>query len=426
MSVIALDAEAGGSSGPWIMACEHCHWSTLEAGIQFEKPVSLFNQLSKIDPTWTSKGTSQPTLRGEKASGIGREPDGDVRFTTLRNFYNSQISQSNPSNPFASPQGDINYNSPSSLARIMSLYTGGGKTGKKNLPKPTPMREASDAVDGLSVLEPSVEADAVKQLQDLGWACTTNFEQRNEQPHRPFFLSSLRPVPTLLRTKRSKRCRTCRHILVKPDPRIQNLRYRIKLVALNYVPTMTIKPMQPAPNAPNLCQESLPAMRPLQFLLTLRNPMFDAARISLATQPVTPGRFGTRVTILCPQFDIGANADVWDEALDGDGRKAGQGAKTVWGNESSDGRIAEAGKVWSRGRNWTTVVLEVVCARIDAPSASLEDNEDVLEVPIFVRIEYQTEVGGEEGNSAGSGREGREKRELAYWSVLGIGKISTK
>ena len=423
MSVVALDAGAGGAAGPWILVCEHCHWSTLDAGLTFEKPVSLFSQLAKMDSTWASRSQPQPSSKDSKASEATAESDLDSRFGLLRVFYASQMSKTSPSNPLLSPQADVNYSSPGNLARIMSLYTGASKLGKKSPHRAHPMQEAADADDGLVEIRPSADADAIKKLQEVGWTGTTSTEQRLEQPHAPRFASDLRPVPTLLRSKRSRRCRACRHILVKPDPRIQTTRYRIKLVALAYVPSMTITPLPSSSGTPPIDRTGLPPSRPLQFLLTLKNPMFDPVSVALAAQPVIPGPSGRRVTILCPQFEIGANADVWDEALDGDGKRADQRPPSQSTGDIAGGRVAEAGKVWARGRNWTTIVLEVVCARIEARDDELDEDEDVLEVPIYVRIEYDAEVGGDEPASAAAGKE-RERRELAYWTVLGVGKIA--
>ena len=69
------------------------------------------------------------------------------------------------------------------------------------------------------------------------------------------------------------------------------------------------------------------------------------------------------------------------------------------------------------------MVLEVVCAEIRAENGAgeLGEDEDVLEIPVFVRVEYEAEVGGDEG---GAGKEGTERRELAYWCVLGVGRIA--
>ena len=95
------------------------------------------------------------------------------------------------------------------------------------------------------------------------------------------------------------------------------------------------------------------------------------------------------------------------------------------------GRVAEAGKVWERGRNWTSVVVEVVCAdvwgQVGGEGGEVEEGEDVLEIPIFVRMEWEGEAQGDDagGLAGGKGEVGKEKRELAYWVVLGIGRVGT-
>jgi len=173
-------------------------------------------------------------------------------------------------------------------------------------------------------------------------------------------------------------------------------------------------------------------MKPTQFLLTFRNPLFDTIRITLATPATTPGRFSSKVTILCPQFDVGANIDVWDEALREGSGSGGRGEreKRRTKQEASEGQAqAEAGKVWERGRNWCSVVVEIVPALLRVPELlrtegegkEVGEDEDVLEIPVFVRVEWETDAGGE---VTGKDRDVKEKRELAYWCVLGVGRIA--
>ena len=145
------------------------------------------------------------------------------------------------------------------------------------------------------------------------------------------------------------------------------------------------------------------------MVLTLRNPLFDPVRVTLATPSHTPGPFPSKVTILCPEFEIGQNTDVWDEALSTTDGKEKRRTKT----EVAEGQ-AEAGKVWEKGRNWTSIVLEVVPASGDARS-----EKDILEIPVFVRVEYESEANAEDDNGSAK----KEKRELAYWIVLGVGRL---
>ena len=304
------------------------------------------------------------------------------------------------------------------------------------------MREAHDSLEGLQISSPDSSASAIARLRASGWEATASLSQRRAQAQDDArFLSDLRPVANLLRTKRSKRCKTCRHILSKPESKVQKTHFRIRLVAPNYVPNIAIRALQPSSTPSGI----LTPLRPTQFLLTFSNPLFDSVKVSIATPARTPGRFASRVTILCPQFEVGANTDVWDEALGesgtGSGGASGEREKRRTKAEASEGQQqAEAGKIWERGRNWVSVVAEVVPAslRLDGPEfmkseeqlrdvGPLREDEDVLEIPVFVRVEWEADIAGDEGgglSTAGKDREAKEKRELAYWCVLGVGRIA--
>lgn len=354
--------------------------------------------------------------------------DPNTIFSSIRSFYSSQLSSSNPSDPLLTPSGGYNYSSPNSLARIMSLYTG-RSFGKKNQGKSSLMRESADISEGLKVLDETSDAEIIRKMRNSGWTATASISQQAEQRHTTKFSDGLRPNQTLLRTKRSKRCQACRHILVKPEPKVQSTRFRIRLIALNYIPTISLKPLQSSPSTqlPPIDLNALQPFRASQFLLTLKNPLFDLVKVTLATPTTTPGTHGHKVTILCPQFDIGPNVDQWDEAL-GDG-KSRRSSKLVSASKVESaggervGRVAEAGKVWGKGRNWTTVVVEVVCAPVDAREDIEEDDSDVLEIPVFVRMEWVADLEREDGDGGMGGDEKKDKRELAYWSVIGVGRV---
>jgi len=438
-----LGAEYSSTAGPYVLNCAFCYWSSKEIGIQLEKPNSIFAQLAKIRNGGEAYITPKERRREQKReiSDISEEEhnitldpqeklDAESQFSNLKAFYQTQLADSSSSGALGFT-GDYGYGSPGALSRIMGLYTGGSFADKKAKTKKGNMQEAADALEGLQIHRPATEE--ITTLRTEGWESTASAEQRREQAIDTRFLADLRPVATLLRTKRSKRCRLCRHILSKPESKVQNTRFRIRLVALSYIPTITIKTLQPSPSS------LLTPLKPTQFLLTFKNPLFESVTVNIATPAQTPGRFGSKVTVLCPQFEVGANTDVWDEALR-------EGASTISREkrrtkaEASEGQHqAEAGKVWERGRNWVSVVVEVVPAslRMDAPAfmkteeqkndeGPLGEDEDVVEIPVFVRVEWETDAPHEEGGlaSKGEGKEVREKRELAYWCVLGVGKIA--
>ncbi|KAL2868259.1 putative dynactin Arp1 p62 subunit RO2 [Aspergillus lucknowensis] len=505
LSVTTAENRGGEQSDPWVLSCGYCMWTTLDIGIMFDKPTNIRTQLSKLttEPATPPSRTRQisKTFGDLKSplsmyssideqippAGEGRPGNEDAaehpqntsiprtydaRFAALKNFYKDQIASTTASGvdpgDFGAP-----FSSPNTLHRIMSIYTATritalyGTGSKKARNKPPVMREALSASEGLSIPKADSETALIQRMasDDCGWDGLASLEQRTFQSPDARFVEDLLPLPSLLRTKRSKRCKTCKHILVKPEFKPSSTRYRIRLIALSYVPLTTLRPLILPPNtsaplpslsssaAPNL--DALPPQKPVQLLLTLKNHMFDPVRITLATSSVTPGRVASKVTILCPQFDIGANSDVWDEALQS-ATAPDRSSRT-----SPYEKVAEAGKVWDRGRNWTTVVLEVVPGSLPGfkaptttedesddednddniragldwsgqskdPGQQVQPDEDVLEIPVLVRMEWDSDsqTESEQGISSGGrglgGDAGSMKRELAYWMALGVGRI---
>jgi dynactin 4 len=51
----------------------------------------------------------------------------------------------------------------------------------------------------------------------------------------------LKPTRVPLRSKKSKRCPKCTHILIKPELKAQSTKWKIKLVAANYLPTIEVR-----------------------------------------------------------------------------------------------------------------------------------------------------------------------------------------
>ena len=439
VTAIANAENASSQNGPWILSCGYCMWSSLDIGIKFNKPTNIRAQLASLKKghertpkdEMKSRLSSFTALDDRESGSVDEEDsprtptypsmtnlDHESRFKALKTFYRDQIAEtsSSPTDPLMGSDLGGYYGSPSALNRIMSLYTSGvsglGSSSKKPKTKPPVMREAVTEAEGLLVPPDGVENAAIQKMATEGWESIASMEQRLVQRPGTQFVDDLLPLPVLLRTKRSKRCKSCKHILVKPEFKPQSTRFRIRLIALSYIPLTNLRPLlPPVPAAPpNL--EVLEPNKPVQFLLTLKNHMFDPVKVTLATPSSTPGRVNTKVTILCPEFDVGANTDVWDEAL-----QSGN-APDPRSSRSGFEKVAEAGKVWDKGRNWTTVAMEVVPGSlVGLPGdPQLKEDEDVLEIPIFVRIEWEGEAGAEHDVDT-------VKREVAYWMVLGVGRI---
>jgi len=467
----APPSDSAPTSGPYALVCSYCLWSSTELGIKFDKPNSISSQLHKLRNGGATRLTPKERKERRKDPGYkpilvqGEDPlDPESHFAALKTFYQSQLSDPNSDSygfGTSSSLGELGFSSSASLSRIMSLYTGGLLADKKAKNRVGAMREAITPDEGLQLCQLD-ETAQIARLKKVGWEGTASNGQMAEQMPavtagevqmygRGRFVDELRPVACLLRTKRSKRCPVCRHIISKPEAKVQTTRFRIRLVATNYVPSISIRRLNPSQTGAggssgggslSSLGDFLEPVKPAHFILTFKNPLFDAVKVTLATPAITPGRFASRVTVLCPEFEIDANTDVWDEALkDGSNKRDSKelrrpktAAEESAAAAAGGGLQLEVGKIWERGRNWVSIVVEVVPASLRQPVdggrvGPIREDEDVVEVPMFVRVEWETEAGGDDeipgaGKKEGEGgKEGKEKRELAYWVVLGVGRI---
>lgn len=441
--LLAAENNPAAPQGPYALICTHCNWSSTEVGIELDRPSGVHSQLSKLqiggEPKITTstlkerrkKNPEEPILPDEQV-------DTDFQFATLKSFYQNQLGESKTSIAGLPASDSAGFASPAAISRIMSLYTTGrnNPNDKQNNGPADVMREALNTEEGLKVAQLD-ESSGIKKLMRSQWGDTLSTEQRLGQLEPVHFQHELRPIPYLLRTKRSKRCPTCRHIITKPENKVTSTRFKIRLVAKSYIPTISIRPLHPtaAPipvaERPGLpVEEALKPLKTYQYIVTFKNPLFDNVKITLAAPNKTPGRFASTVTVLCPQFEIDANIDMWDDALrddNGDAKRKG---------EESNGQAA-AGKIWERGRNWVSIIVEVVPPSLrtehldltaqpgeTVDKSPLRDGEDVLEIPLFVRMEWEAEAQHDVGSAPGRDKDAKEKRELAYWCVLGMGRIS--
>ncbi|KAK3302775.1 dynactin subunit 4 [Chaetomium strumarium] len=491
----ATDNTAAPHSGPYALTCSYCNWSSTEVGIKFDKPNSIHAQLAKLrnggttrltakerkerrkDPSYRSQAAiaaGATAIAGSEGGGgpeSGEKLDLETQFANLKSFYQRQLADPNSADTGLASLSDLGFSSPASLSRIMSIYTGGSLQDKKAKSRVGAMREALESDEGLQVADLD-ESTGIEKLQADGHEGTASTTQLLDQiPHlgeahlhgRGRFVSELRPIPYLLRTKRSKRCPVCRHIISKPEAKIQTTRFRIRLVAGSYIPSIAIRPLSlssGSSSGSNVPGALLEPLKPTHYLLTFRNPIFETIKVTLGAPATTPGRFPSKVTVLCPEFEIDANTDVWDEALKDNGGSSNVGERGERRRSSRRGQQQqqqptaedssgsgnghnnaqnqlEVGKIWERGRNWVSIVVEVVPASLkiddDIKSAGdnsstsskvLREDEDVLEIPMFVRVEWESDPGGDEvAVAARDASTGREKRELAYWCVLGLGRI---
>lgn len=231
---------------------------------------------------------------------------------------------------------------------------------------------------------------------------------------------SLKPTRISLRSKRTKRCPTCEHILIKPEQKAQSIRFKIKLVASNYLPLIELSRKRLMPK--NLVADRLTSgasaarknasrsgsgtgnnpllsrvgdvvddlIRPdrkYQFELTFVNPLYESINVRLSIAPPQPpesyhdssAQPPYAIHILASEFTIAAFAEVWEYGEDDDsegnineaedGYEAGETDETgsakrsrlsTFGlTDSLRRRTLQSNPVVTRKANRTTVLAEI-------------------------------------------------------------------
>lgn len=202
----------------------------------------------------------------------------------------------------------------------------------------------------------------------------------------------LRPQRTPLQSKRSKRCPECKHILIKPEQKASSTRFKIKLVASNYLPSIEVYRRPPTTllssrlavvGTPNVRRtprtapgrsvndvqgvedEPLRPGRTYTFELGFTNPLFEPIQVKIAiARPGSQsldieGPPAYAVNIPSPHFPISAFAEEWEyeeEEMMGDEEEGGDGG-TARKKKKGGAGIVE------RKMNRTTVLLEVAVGK---------------------------------------------------------------
>ncbi|CAO3609193.1 unnamed protein product [Cunninghamella blakesleeana] len=275
---------SGTNTGPYFLACNVCRWNSQEIGMMFEKPTSLALQLQKNED-------NQPDVQ---------------EFDNLKEHFEKHLRVNTPSLPssFLSFTSSGSFNkmfSSSSLLGGSSHYDfhhlGSGSSAQQQ------QQQLHGKLDDITSYEPSVKVeytesktlDALKGLRDVDRVST--LDQRYTQLYdQPYLMDQIHPQRIHLCVKRSKRCHTCRHILIKPEQKAQATRFKIKLVAMNNIPNISIINIFSNPSTTstsssalnlNVLQQqqsiSLKVGVVFQFALKFTNRLYEELSVTLAT-----------------------------------------------------------------------------------------------------------------------------------------------
>ncbi|KAG1901321.1 dynactin p62 family-domain-containing protein [Suillus fuscotomentosus] len=349
LQVVASDPPDGGDGRPsvslsnvgeppFFLYCNHCRWDSAEVGITFEKPTGLAAQLQKFEDSAPEsleferlKEHFEPFLRTSSLSSLSHVPS-----TSSHHLPTSSATAAASAALARDIPGVGKYN-PLARSRV-----GRDRTANKDeMPEYKSRMEigvlgqlgsegdGSD-VEALRRMESAEEIASLEQRWGNSW--TTSLRT-----------SDLRPLRIPLHSKVSKRCPSCRHILIKPEQKAQSVRYKIKLVAANYLPAMTValphtqgadatrRPQAKAPSASDDRNAGvMMAGKSYPFHLALTNPLYDPIQVRLSVQrmhvtaatnsaaPEKARRTPFAVSLPTSSFPVAAFAEAWEYDDDDD------------------------------------------------------------------------------------------------------------
>ena len=200
----------------------YCQWSSTEIGLEFEKPTGIYGFLLCV----------VKLMAGQLSKSESPSATAQAGFDAIRDHYADLFDAGRPSDDVLS----------SFSSRYSALLSGKGsfKARQSSRSLFSRMRPPSRDNDDRSLEYEQAqvaddEAELVTRLQTMtNLSDTTTLRQRSKQPAKPRWDTDLWPISMHLRAKKSKRCRACRHILVKPENKPTSTRFRIKMLALYF------------------------------------------------------------------------------------------------------------------------------------------------------------------------------------------------
>ncbi|CAG8685002.1 20450_t:CDS:2 [Dentiscutata erythropus] len=244
------------SGAPYYLSCGVCRWDSQEIGMTFEKATGLALQLQKTED-------ERPDVK---------------EFDHLKDHFEKHLRLSAPSTTL-----------PSSLLSIPGISGFSNRYGGSGFTHPQQKSDDVAKYDAIVKVESddSLVHDLV-QLKDVN-QITTLTQRMNQLSDQPYKVERLQPQRIHLRTKRVKRCRSCRHILIKPEQKAQATRFKIKLVA--FLPKLIL----------NQCT---------RIVLKFANPLYEEIIVDLALKDETTEY--AKITLLAPHFNITPYNEVWE------------------------------------------------------------------------------------------------------------------
>ncbi|KAG0264488.1 hypothetical protein BG011_006652 [Mortierella polycephala] len=368
LSVVSEDPDAAmftagtPAAGQYHLYCNMCQWNSHEIGMVFEKPTGLAVQLQK----------SEDSLPDVKE--FERLKDHLEKY-----FRVHSLKPGLPSSLLSSIQSGT-------LQSLRYVSSSSHKAQQND--------DIAHYTPAVQVMEDTENLEKLMSVVSLNE--TTTMKQRLKQlQSQSYSTQRLQPQRIHLRIKKSRRCRSCRHIIVKPEQKAQATGFKINLIALNQLPNITIGSIQP-----------MIVQTMSRVILRFTNPRHEEAHVSVQYGDGAQPHHG--VVIHSPSFSISPFNEVWEYEVGVIG--------------ASPGSMQE--DVYDKTANSTSIALDIT------PAAAGE-----VKIPLLVTFTYKARKLQSEAGSPSlptqlvvSGSKDHPPPEtefidktIAFWTVIGFG-----
>ncbi|PPR00431.1 hypothetical protein CVT24_004492 [Panaeolus cyanescens] len=469
LSVVASDPPSTGdgraplsfNEPPFFLFCNHCRWDSAEIGITFEKPTGLAAQLQKFEDTAPDslefdrlKEHFEPFIRASSLSSssiTGHAPAHHPSSAAHSHHLHSASITAAASAALARDIPGVSKYNP--LARSTS---GKGASGKDRSINKDEMAEYKSRfeiskADALNMGGGNADIETLRKLKDINQISTMEQRWANSWV-TPLQTQELRPLRIPLHSKHSKRCPACAHILIKPEQKAQSVRYKIKLVAANYLPAITVYLPHAQRSMSELAKRSLAkstsaatdedrnsasdmqAGRTYPFHLALSNPLYDPIQVRLSVQrmhistaapkegqsPEKARRPPFAISLPTSSFTVAAFAEAWEyeddeDMFDENDEPMGRGGRELDGR----GKTKTVGVLEKRA-NKTVIGGEVVIGK---------EARGNVKFNMLVSYTYRSddptpsESMDLEGPSRHSNSKPPETKTFSFYTVIDLGQI---
>lgn len=443
---------------PFFLYCNFCRWDSQEVGIVFEKPTGLALQLQKLEDNLPDsleferlKDHFEPLLRSSSSS--HHHTQASHHRNPITAAASSALARDVPGlhQPIRGVSGRT-YSNPKAPARANA------SKGWDDWDSVIYKSRLEVAGSGVGIRIES-ELDWIKALdEEHGVGRVAEMEQRwLSSWTQSLKAGELQPLRIPLHSKKTKRCPDCRHILIKPEQKAQSVRYKIKLMAANYLPSIDVivpSLVPPPPTGGSQVPKSkikdvedsgTLTMQPgksYPFQMTFTNPLYEPIQVRLSVHRAPPRMtsgdaiphrppFG--ITLPSSTFPISAFAEAWEYEDDEDMFDEDDLEQMLSGNSSgggiglgADSRGGRASKshigVLERKANVTRVGGEVLIGR-DASG----------EVKFNMQVSYTYRADDSAADTTSPKKTGKddpagvgEMKTFTFFTLVSLGSIAPK